>query len=299
MSKNVDTIRVFLSDVSEEMKSTQDFLSKILVRAGMEIIFLNANYEEIDDEILTNRILDEVKKADCTIHILGHSYGKIIQNKKQTSLSEFQFYVAQNYQKENVISKIFIWYPQDLIDKPLDASQEDFINSVRNNISSNMVYSNHESPVVFVEDLRSIMLSDKKEIKDIKDTDIFFIYNELDEDEAHEIIELVSDIADVTKLGIVQSSPDDYMTFIANQMTKTKLLVIYFNRTSDWATHFVQQVWNKTGGASSQTPILFLGDLETETNENKNIAIPNVNSMMLSAELMPLEIKVHLDAIKN
>jgi len=299
MSKNVDTIRVFLSEVSEEMKPTKDFLSKILVRAGMELIFLGPNYEEIDDEILTNKILDQVKKADCTIHILGHSYGKRIKNQKHTSLSEFQFYVAQNYQKENVISKIFIWYPEDLIDKPIDASQEDFINSVRNNISANMVYSNHESPVVFVEDVRSIMLSDKKEIKDIKNTDIFFIYNELDEDEANEIVELVSDIADVTKLGIVQNSPDDYMTFISNQMTKTKLLVIYFNRTSAWATHFVQQVWNKTGGASSQTPILFLGDLQTESNENKNITIPNVSSMMLEADLMPLEIKVHLDTIKN
>ncbi len=299
MSKNNETIRVFLSEVSDEMKPTKNFLSKILKRAGMEIIFLDKDSQEIDNEALQQKIMNEIKKADCSIHILGHSYGKAINAKEEKSLSEFQFYIAQRFQNENTLSKIFIWYPQSIIDEPIEETQEEFINSVRNNISTNMVYSNQDSPVVFVEDVRSIMLSDKKEIKNIEETDIFFVYNDLDEDEAAEIIELVSDIAKVIKLGIIQNSPDDYLSFIAQQIAKTKLLVIYFNRTSDWAVPFVQQVWNKTGGASCSTPVLFLGDAQIEKNSDKIISIPNVDSMIISSELMPLEIKVQLDKIKN
>jgi len=296
MQKYPQQIKVFLSEVTDEMLATRNFLSKILTRAGLDIFLLD---QELEHEEYKLRLIEGIQSADCTIHILGHSYGKLINAQKQTSISEFQFNVAKKYQNQNIISKIFVWYPQDLLEEPLDLFQESFINSVRNNITGNMVYSNHDSPVVFVEDLRSIMISEKKENKDIKETDVFFVYNELDDDEAIGIIDLVSDIADVTKLSIIQNSTEDYLSHIANQVEKTKLLVIYYNRTVDWAISFVQQVWNKTGGASSKAQILFIGDTETPINETKIVDIPKVITLCMSADLIPLEIKVQLDKLQS
>lgn len=296
MSSNPEQIKVFLSEVSDEMKPTREFLRKILSRAGLELVLPES---EEDFEHLRQEIINNIQQADCTVHILGHSYGRVIKSTKPTSLTEFQFNVAKRYQKQNIISKIFVWYPQDIINIPAETPQENFINSIRNNITTNMVYSNHDSPVVFVEDLRSIMFSENKNRKDIKETDIFFVYNELDDDEAKSIIELVNDVAEVVSLGIVQNSSEDYLSYIADQVEKTKLLVIYYNRTAKWAHPFVQQVWNKTGGASSKTQILVIGDTETPANEDVEIDIPKVFSLSMEADLMPLEIKVQLDKLNE
>ena len=70
---------------------------------------------------------------------------------------------------------------------------------------------------------------------------------------------------------------------------------MYFKETSDWALPFAQQIWKKVGGASSHTPILLIGDEDPETNMNKKFKAPKVISLIVSGELIPLEIKVNYD----
>jgi hypothetical protein len=131
----------------------------------------------------------------------------------------------------------------------------------------------------------------------INPTDVFVVHNELDEDAAAEIIDMLSDIIPVEKMNIIQDSDHDYSEYCAQQIGKSKLAVIYFKESGDWALPFVQQIWKKIGGASSHTPILLIGDEDPDTNMNKKFKAPKVVSLIVSGELIPLEIKVQYDKI--
>jgi hypothetical protein len=132
---------------------------------------------------------------------------------------------------------------------------------------------------------------------DIKDTEIFLMFNELDEFEAEEIIDMLSDVVDVETLIIIQDENVEYLEFCSHQINKSKLAVIYFKETSHWALPFVRQVWKKIGGALSHTPILLIGDDDPKSNIDKKFEAPKVVSLIISGEMIPLEIKVQLDKL--
>jgi hypothetical protein len=179
----------------------------------------------------------------------------------------------------------------------LEPLQFDFINEVRNNITKNMVFSNAHSALQLVDDLRSLMDVQMETVFDVSATDIFLISNQLDENEANEIIDMLSDIVPVEKLSIIQDSDMDYSEYCSQQIGKSKLAVVYFKESAEWALPFAQQVWKKIGGASSHTPILLIGDEDPDTNCNKKLKVPKVISLIVAGELIPLEIKVQYDKV--
>ena len=101
----------------------------------------------------------------------------------------------------------------------------------------------------------------------------------------------------VEKLNIIQDSDMDYSELCFQQIGKAKLAVVYFKETSDWALPFVQQVWKKVGGASTNTPILLIGDENPDINKGKSFKAPKVVSLIVSGELIPLEIKMQYDKL--
>jgi hypothetical protein len=139
----------------------------------------------------------------------------------------------------------------------------------------------------------------QKEVKnfDVSSADIFLIFNEVDEGEAKEIVDLLSDVIDVEKLNIVQDNDLDYAELCSQQINQSKLAVVYFKETADWALPFTQQIWKKVGGASSHTPILLIGDEDPSSNHGKKFNAPKIISLVLSGELIPLEIKVQYDKL--
>jgi hypothetical protein len=138
---------------------------------------------------------------------------------------------------------------------------------------------------------------EEKEVFKLNATDIFFICNQLDEKEANEISDLLSDIIPVERLSIIQDSEIDYSELCQQQIGKSKLAVVYFKESGDWAIPFVQQVWKKIGGASSHIPILLIGDEEPDSNSTKIFKAPKVLSLVVAGELIPLEIKIEFDRI--
>jgi hypothetical protein len=160
-----------------------------------------------------------------------------------------------------------------------------------------MNFSNTASTIQLVDDLRISVKVEQKQLFDIKDTDVFLVYNQLDDNDANEVAEMLSDIIPIEKLNIIQDSEMDYSEFCAQQIGKSKLAVVYFKESSDWALPFTQQIWKKIGGASSHTPILLIGDEDPETNTNKKFKAPKVVSLIVAGELIPLEIKVQYDKI--
>lgn len=262
--------------------------------------FLKADFQVYPSNLIYNsefyqHIQKELDSASCSVHILGLEYGNLLDG-QNISIAHYQYNLAiQKLQREPNF-KLFVWFPYSF-NEIIDEKQINFISSIRNNITHNVSFSNTTSAINMVDDLRiSVKLETKHEF-DIKDTDVFLVYNQLDDNEANEVAEMLSDIIPVEKLNIVQDSTIDYSEFCAQQIGKSKLAVVYFKESSDWALPFTQQIWKKIGGASSHTPILLIGDEDPETNSNKKFKAPKVVSLIVAGELIPLEIKVQYDKI--
>ena len=295
MTKNSDTtITVFLpwssvdSDKREELKN-------VLIHAGCEVLPIGDKPSNELDFI--EEVKDALEDSNCSLNFIGSEYDELMRIDDNLSISKFQFSEAQKKLAKSDDFKIFIWYPDSLVNIDKDSNQELFINSIRHNILDNMVFSNINSSIQLVDDIRSMMEHDEVYNFDINDTEIFLMFNELDEFEADEIVDMLGDIVDIEKLNIIQEENTEYLEYCSQQIEKSKLAVIYFKETSEWALPFVQQVWKKVGGASSHTPILLVGDEDPETNKEKLFNAPKVVSLIVAGELIPLEIKVQLDKI--
>jgi len=291
-------IKVFVAEVSNDVLELHDHLVEVLARAGMEVLRIDkaqiSNNKELVE--MTRALLNQ---ADCSLHLLGNSVTNNSQLNGNHSIVEFQLNEAQNRnQSEWRDFKIFIWQPA-IISEINNNESDDFISSIRQGIIHNMIFSNRNSVVSFVEDIRSVMYSGKIEEFDIQKADLFFIYNELDQEEAGEIITFISDVINLTHLEIVLSSDIDYAELVAQQIKNSKMVVVYYKNTVTWALPFVQQVWKKVGGASSKTPILFIGDSNTPANHGAEFDAAMVISKVVAQEIIPIEIKVQFDNLGN
>lgn len=290
MSNNPN-VTVFLSICSEAQSALRNELSSVLQRAGMTVVADQPHF--IAGGIPS--ISEHLSSSNCSIHILFPEYQPITD--AGVSVSKFQFQEAKKYLLLNPDFKIFVWQPPSTDLLNVEALQMDFINEVKNNISKSMVYSNVVSAIQLADDIRSLMEKKEQISFDLNSTDIFLISNQLDEIEANEIIDMLSDIVPVEKLNIIQDSDTDYSELCKQQISKSKLAVIYFKESADWALPFAQQVWKKIGGATSHTPILLIGDIDPQTNTNKKFAAPKVISLIVAGELIPLEIKIQYDKV--
>ena len=292
MTKN-SNITVFLSLCSEEQSSLRNELSSVLKSAGMNVVpsensFNNSNLQLVPQQLST---------SDCSVHILFPQYSPLSENNSGISLAKFQFYEVKKYLDLNPEFKIFVWLPPSSIQATIEPLQMDFINEVRNNILKNMVFSNASSAIQLADDIRSLMEVKETVTFDVNSTDIFLISNQLDEGDANEIIDMLSDIVPVEKLNIIQDSDIDYSELCKQQISKSKLAVVYYKQSSEWALPFAQQVWKKIGGAASHTPILLIGDENPNAGSDKKFNAPKVVSLIVAGELIPLEIKIQFDKI--
>jgi len=290
-------IKVFVSEASDDVLDLKSNLEKVLESAGMEVLCLNSD-DGFTEDYLINETKNLLNEADCSIHIIGNSSDKYEIDNQNISISEFQLKNAQKkIYLNNTDFKVFIWHPESINKNNLEDEQDEFIKQIRQSIHHNMIYSNRNLAISFVEDIRSVMYSSKPKVIKTKSSDIFFIYNQLDEDSAEDIVNLIADVAYTEALEIILSEDIDYSELIVQQTKKSKLLVIYYKNTADWAKPFVKQVWKEIGGASSEVPILFIGDANVEENSNITFDAPNVISVKTASDIIPIEIKVQFDKL--
>jgi len=286
-------IRVYLPEASDELAYQRNVLMKVLSKAEMDVIGHAGYVPEV------NTIHDHLSKADCSIHILGHKYGITVPSKPEFSLHELHFNEAKRFSYErNEDFKIFVWHPASVTKNSLDEKQERFITSIKNSILHNVTISYQDSPVVLVEDIYTVMNSLTTKADNVSETEVFFIYNELDEEPAEGAVELLRDILQVTDFKL-SSADTDKSSFIVEQVQKSKMTVIYFKWSVDWAIPFAQQLWKMTGGASSNTEILLIGDISQISGSGRLFTAPRVTSFAVAEELIPLEIKVQYDKLVN
>ena len=291
---------VFLSapDVLMQNSIDNDFC-RTIQSAGLTTYL--PSFSSKDEFLLKSEIHDTLQKCSSSVHSIGARYGEeIVTSEYGTiSISEFLLHEVKKHQKNNSSFKIFIWQNTNVSNEIIEPKQTDFINEIRNNISSNTSFSNIGSAVQFVDDLRSSLEIKQVQEFDLKDLEVFFISNQLDEMESAEILDMLSDVVAAEHLQIIQDSDVDYSELCSQQIGKSKLAVVYFKESADWALPFAQQVWKKIGGATSKTPILLIGDEDPETNMNKKFKAPKVISLIMSGILIPLEVKVTYDKIKE
>jgi len=275
---------VFLSNAPEEKRME---LKSILERAGMRVITGDDSGSFNNSENVKNLLYS----ADCSLHILDPS----VNQESFISTAKDQFNLAKKEAEIRPEFKIFIWQSGRITEHMSNSSQADFINEIRNNVGDNMYYTDVNSMIQLVDDIRSFLESKKKVQYNAKAADVFLIFNQLDESEAAEITDLLSDIVPVERLCIIQDSDEDYSELCAQQIGQSKIAVVYFKFSTVWALPFTQQIWKKIGGASSHTPILLIGDEVPHENKSIKINAPKIICLVVAGELIPLEIKVQYD----
>lgn len=285
-------INVFLAQCGTEQLAVRSELAQVLKSAGMTAI---PDAAVFDVGANASELTSQIEHAHCSVHILYPQYAPSLSD--GISIAKLQLEEAKKALANKPDFRQFIWLPPSTNILNLDNQQLAFITEVRNNITKNMIFTNAGSAIQLVDDIRSIMEKKEEVAYNLNHTDIFLVSNELDESEAKEIIDMLSDIVPVENMNIIQDSDIDYSELCKQQISKSKLAVIYFKETAEWALPFAQQVWKKIGGATSHTPILLIGDEDPDTNMNKTFRAPKVVSLIVAGELIPLEIKVQYDKV--
>ncbi len=284
--------KIFLSTSIKNKSEEEKKLFTTFKRAGFE--FSN-NLLEVNDIDYFNVIDNQLLNSICSIHFIGEKKFEYING---ISIDEYHFDKACEKINADENFKTFIWMPSEFNFSKLDNAQINFINKIQNHLSNNMTLSRVPHPIQFVEDVRLILEQEIVTKFNTEPTDIFLIYNQTDENAALKIDSMLSGIIKLTKLVIVQDSEINYEEFASQQMNVSKLSVIFYEKATDWALPFVQQIWKKVGGASSKSQILFIGDDSVKSN-NSNFSAPKVISVSVPHELIPLEIKVQFDKVNE
>jgi hypothetical protein len=280
---------VFLAWTSNDLKAKREEMALILTRAGFQV-FPNTDCPSSDAEFKSSVSMN-LEKASCSLHILSGEFGRRFEEEDTVSFPMYEFDLAKKKSSEPR-SKFFtfIWYLENPAGQP-KPQQEEFINNIRNYIGANMTFTNSQSPMQLVEDMRSLLIVEKTNVLETKDTEIFFIFNKQDARDAFPLTDLISREYAVEVMNILPGGEEQYREMSAQQIPKSKMAVVYFRYCADWALPFIKQVWKEVGGASSPTPLMLIGEDDPETNLARIFKAPKVSSTIVPKEEVPDEVK--------
>ncbi len=280
---------IYLAWTSGDLKESREEMAIILNKAGFNV--LPSIDCPADDEMFKIKAAEEIKKCVCSLHMLSGEYGRRFESDDETSFPQYQFMEAKkNIETAGADFNIFVWLDPDN-SKTVKPAQQQFIKYIRNNITRNMMFSNSQGPMQLVDDIRVVMMKQDTKVYDSKDTDIFFIFNQQDEQDAQHIIDQISLEFPVETMNILPEGEDSYREMTSQQIPKSKLAVVYFKYAADWALPFIKQIWKQVGGASSPTPMFLVGEDDPRTNLARNFKAPRVISIIMPKETIPAEVK--------
>jgi class 3 adenylate cyclase len=280
---------IYLAWTSNDLKEKREEMAIILQKAGFNV--LPSIDCPADDEAFKQRVTQDINQCVCSLHMLSGEFGRRFEMEDGISFPQFQFMEAKKkIDLPDSEFHAFIWlYPvRDQVIKPV---QQEFIKYIRNNITRNMMFSNSAGPMQLVDDIRVVMMKEEEEIYDSKDTDIFFIFNQQDELEAKDITDRLSLEYPIEIMNIMPDGEDQYRELSSQQIPKSKLAVVYFKYAADWALPFIKQIWKQVGGASSPTPLFFIGEDDPRSNLARTFKAPKVVSTIVPKEEVPAEVK--------
>jgi uncharacterized protein DUF4062 len=284
-----EKVSIFLAWTSFDLKEKREEMALILQKAGFNVLpTLDC---PSDDDSFKAKVAEELAKCSCSLHILSDEYGRRFEADDEVSYPKYQFEEAKNLsQAEGSNFNSFIWFTPNEA-KEVKPAQVEFVKYVRNNITANMTFSNSAGPMQLVDDIRVMTIEKVTEELDLKDTDIFFIFNQQDEQEAMAITDKISMEYPVELMNILPDGEEEYREKSTQQIPKSKLAVVYFKYSADWALPFIKQVWKQIGGASSPTPLMLVGEDDPHSNLARYFKAPKVVSSIVPKDTVPEEVK--------
>lgn len=279
---------IYLAWTSSDLKEQREEMAIILQKAGFNV--LPSIDCPADDNSFKEKVQEELTRCMCSLHMLSGEFGRRFESDDEISFPQYQFNEVKKRLDIDKDFNSFVWmYPEG--SQMVKPAQQNFIKYVRNNITRNMMFSNSPGPMQLVDDIRIVMMKQDAKVYDSKDTDIFFIFNEQDEQEARIITDKLSLEYPVEIMNIMPDSEDQYRGISSQQIPKSKLAVVYFKYAADWALPFIKQVWKEVGGASSPTPLFLVGDDDPKSNLARAFKAPKVVSSIIPKEAIPAEVK--------
>jgi hypothetical protein len=280
---------IYLAWTSNDLKESREEMAIILNKAGFNV--LPSIDCPADDETFKKRAAEEMQKCVCSLHMLSGEFGRRFESDDETSFPQHQFLEAKKMvDTPGNDFNVFVWLDPES-SKTIKPAQQQFIKYIRNNITRNMMFSNSQGPMQLVDDIRVVMMKQDATVYDSKDTDIFFIFNQQDEQDAQYIIETLSLEFPVETMNILPDGEDSYREISSQQIPRSKLAVVYFKYAADWALPFIKQIWKQVGGASSPTPMFLVGEDDPYSNMARNFKAPRVISTIVPKESIPAEVK--------
>ncbi|MCS7073208.1 MAG: hypothetical protein NZ108_01950, partial [Bacteroidia bacterium] len=240
-----------------------------------------------------------LKRADCSIHILANEYGPVLQSNRFKSITRYQYESATELSYETKGNfKRFIWHLPDET-KPLQDTQQEFINQIQNAISKDMMFTSVPSATQLVEDIRAFLYQKQISLQESKEYDIAFISNIQDAGDCYELIEKLSENQKVQTLTVIPENESNYREEALHLLRRSRLLVVYFKETTDWALAFAKQIWKSSNGASGPTPILLIGEDEPRRNRFLKFNAPQLKLVVVPASEVQTKILEHLKLIQE
>jgi len=280
---------IFLAWTSSELKAKREELALVLQKAGFNV--LPSIDCPADDEEFKTRVAEDLKKCSCSLHILGNEFGRRFEIQSDISFPQHQLNeVKKIIEHASSEFQCFIWNVNNPA-KVVNPDQQEFVRSIRNHITRNMMFSNSSGAMQLVDDIRVVMMKEEAALFESKDTDIFFIFNQQDESDAGHITDLISEYYPIETLNIMPDGEESYRERSSQQISKSKLAVVYFKYAADWAIPFVKQIWKEIGGASSPTQIMLVGENDPASNASRVFKAPKVVSSIVPKEEVPEEVK--------
>ncbi|MEJ1238578.1 hypothetical protein WBG78_10625 [Chryseolinea sp. T2] len=294
---NGNRTTVYLAWTSFELKAKREEMLITLQKAGFDVVpTIDC---PSDEDAFRDKVREYMEKSKCSLHILGNEYGRRFEADDSMSFPAFQFEEARKKSESEMGFQTFIWFSPEARETLMGAqsgeamkpAQATFINHIRNNITRDMVFSNSTGPMQLVEDMRAITVQKEVPQLDTKDTDIFFIFNQQDEQDAELITDLISNVYPIETMNILPDSEEAYRELSKQQIPKSRLAVVYFKYAADWAIPFAKQIWKQIGGASSPTPIMLIGEDDPRSNIARTFKAPKVVSSIVPKQDVPEEVK--------
>lgn len=281
---------VYLAWTSFELKSKREEMVITLQKAGFDV--LPTIDCPSDEGMFKEKVKEYMSKAKCSLHILGNEFGRRFEADDSVSFPAFQFEEARTKSESGSGFQTFLWFsPESQNGEAMKPAQSAFINHIRNNITRDMVFSNSVGAMQLVEDMRAMTTQKDIPLLDTKDTDIFFIFNQQDEQDAAQITDLISHVYPIETMNILPDGEAEYRELSKQQIPKSRLAVVYFKYAADWAIPFIKQIWKQIGGASSPTPIMLIGEDDPHSNIARTFKAPKVVSSIVPKQEVPEEVK--------
>jgi hypothetical protein len=210
--------------------------------------------------------------------LLSNDFGRRFDDDETYSLPKYAYDQARLQAVSRSAFRQFVWYSPEATGD-INPDQQAFVNQIRNELTAQCTFSSAPNAQQVVADLRSTLVqADPPPTSVEKETDICFVFNSLDSNEANAITDQLGEAFTLDMLTIQPDSAELYKDKTVRAIPKSKLAVVYFKHSADWALPFVKQVWQLVGGAASPTPILFVGEDDPEQNSLRSFKAPKVIS---------------------